>query len=113
MHAGKGACQRPVVVRPRQSGTSTDSRKACTGHTTTMVSMGMSLTAAPVQQQRCVQARERASALWMWGRGKEGQLGQGSLEDCALPCLVPALRTRHVLQVQGGQDPKFRVLCKI
>ena len=46
-----------------------------------------------------MQARERASALWMWGRGKEGQLGQGSLEDCVAPCLVPALKARAVLQV--------------
>ena len=57
-----------------------------------------------------VQARERASALWMWGRGKEGQLGQGSLEDCALPCLVPALKARAVLQVRSSLTVPCAVL---
>ena len=44
------------------------------------------------------QLKERATLLWMWGRGREGQLGQDSLADSALPCLVPALRMRQVLQ---------------
>ena len=49
------------------------------------------------------QTKERATLLWMWGRGREGQLGADSLADSALPCLVPALRTRQVLQVRIRQ----------
>jgi hypothetical protein len=37
--------------------------------------------------------------IFMWGRGREGQLGTGLHSDCALPTAVDELRGRRVVQV--------------
>ncbi len=48
------------------------------------------------------------SAVWVWGRGREGQLGGGSSAGAALPRAVDALRCRRVLQASchSPLDPK-------
>lgn len=38
--------------------------------------------------------------MLMWGRGREGQLGTGVLEDNPYPSPVPLLKSRHILQVR-------------
>lgn len=43
--------------------------------------------------------------LFMWGRGREGQLGVGSHEDNSVPKMVNELKGRRVLQVCVGQGP--------
>lgn len=37
--------------------------------------------------------------IFVWGRGQEGQLGLGAVGDSATPVSVPALRSRHIVQV--------------
>ena len=46
-----------------------------------------------------MQVDKRSSVIFMWGRGQEGQLGLGSLEDSPYPCAVPSLKSRHIMQV--------------
>ena len=40
-----------------------------------------------------------STVIFMWGRGREGQLGSGGAADSAAPQLVEELRGRRVLQV--------------
>ena len=40
------------------------------------------------------------SGLFMWGRGREGQLGVGSHQDNSTPKMVDELKGRRVLQVK-------------
>lgn len=46
-----------------------------------------------------MQEGEECSAIFMWGRGREGQLGNGLHSDSAKPIAVDELRGRRVLQV--------------
>lgn len=46
-----------------------------------------------------LQEGEERSVIFMWGRGREGQLGGGLHADSANPSAVDELRGRHVLQV--------------
>ena len=46
-----------------------------------------------------LQEGEESSVIFMWGRGREGQLGGGLHADNASPSAVDELRGQHVLQV--------------
>lgn len=47
----------------------------------------------------CMQEGEECSVIFMWGRGREGQLGSNVHADSTIPTPVDELRGRHVLQV--------------
>lgn len=44
------------------------------------------------------------SEVFTWGRGANGQLGHGDMEDRKLPTLVEALKERHVKNVSCGAN---------
>ncbi|BDA49523.1 probable E3 ubiquitin-protein ligase HERC2 at N-terminal half [Coccomyxa sp. Obi] len=76
------------------------------GHFVERVAVGMQHVAAlagPLDGQtgRAEEGEER-SVIFMWGRGREGQLGGGLHADNATPSAVDELRGRHVLQVACG-----------
>lgn len=37
--------------------------------------------------------------MFMWGRGREGQLGVGSMQDNSVPKIVEELKGRKILKV--------------
>ena len=41
------------------------------------------------------------SGLFMWGRGREGQLGVATYQDNSVPKMVDELKGRRVLQVNS------------
>ena len=47
-----------------------------------------------------VQAGSEFSAMFMWGRGREGQLGVGSMQDNSIPKIVEELKGRKILKVR-------------
>ena len=47
-----------------------------------------------------VQAGSEFSAMFMWGRGQEGQLGVGSMQDNSVPKIVEELKGRKILKVR-------------
>ena len=54
-----------------------------------------------------------STVVFMWGRGMEGQLGNGSYSNSAVPQLVEDLRDRRISQVSleghsyGGTKQRF------
>ncbi|CAL8464600.1 g4135 [Coccomyxa elongata] len=76
------------------------------GHFVERIAVGMQHVAAlagPLDGQtgRAEEGEER-SVIFMWGRGREGQLGGGLHTDSASPSAVDELRGRHVLQAACG-----------
>ncbi|KAI8100442.1 hypothetical protein M9435_006926 [Picochlorum sp. BPE23] len=54
---------------------------------------------------------EVSSLVFAWGRGREGQLGQGKLEDSVFPVMIEALKSRHISSVACGSFCSS-VMCK-
>ena len=54
---------------------------------------------------------EMSSLVFAWGRGREGQLGQGKLEDSVFPVMIEALKSRHISSVACGSFCSS-VVCK-
>lgn len=48
-----------------------------------------------------IQAGEEAGVIFAWGRGREGQLGNGLRSDSATPVSVAELQGRQVLQASS------------
>ncbi len=54
---------------------------------------------------------EVSSLVFTWGRGREGQLGQGKLEDSVFPVMIEALKSRHISSVACGSFCSS-IVCK-
>lgn len=59
------------------------------------------MVATPIFSGRIDETR-RSSYLFMWGRGQNGQLGNGDKEDQSSPQLVEKLRQRRVEDVNAS-----------
>ena len=76
------------------------------------ISVGMQHVAAqasPIDKKTGLpQLGSEFSGLFMWGRGREGQLGVGTHQDNSVPKMVDELKGRRVLQVRTRQHKKRR-----
>ena len=57
------------------------------------------------------QVGEQACLIFTWGRGREGQLGNGAHADSAFPQPVGDLQGRQVLQVFKESSLRIQVQC--